>query len=33
MRVTVFYEEDSLHGTGEGANGNSDKLEAFDFSV
>ena len=33
MGVTVFYEKDSFHGSGEGANGNSDQLEAFDFSV
>jgi len=33
MGMTVFYEKDSFNGAGEGANGNSDKLEAFDFSV
>jgi hypothetical protein len=33
LGVTVFYDKDSFHGPGEGAYGNSDKLEAFDFSV
>jgi hypothetical protein len=33
MGLTVFYEKDSFNGAGEGANGNSNKLEAFDFSV
>jgi hypothetical protein len=33
MGITVFYEKDSFHGAGEGANGNSDKLKALDFSV
>ena len=33
MGQTVFYEKDSFYGAGEGANGNSDKLEALDFSV
>jgi len=33
MGMTVFYEKNSFHGAGEGANGNSDKLKALDFSV
>jgi hypothetical protein len=33
MGMTVFHEKDSFHGAGEGANGNSDKLKALDFSV
>jgi hypothetical protein len=31
--LTVFYEKDSFHRASEGANGNSDELEALDFSV
>jgi hypothetical protein len=33
LGVTVFYEKDSFHSASEGAYRNSDKLEAFDFSV
>jgi len=33
MGLTVFDEKDSFHSAGKGANGNSDKLEALDFSV
>jgi len=33
MGLTVFNEKDSFHGAGEGANRNSDKLEALDFSL
>jgi hypothetical protein len=33
MGLTVFYEKDAFHGASEGANGNSDKFEAFDFST
>jgi hypothetical protein len=31
--LTLFYEIDSFHGTAKGADGDSDQLEAFDFSV
>jgi hypothetical protein len=30
--LTVSYDIHLLHGAAEGANGNSDKFEAFDFS-
>ena len=30
--LTVSYDIDLLHGAAEGANGNSDKFEALDFS-
>jgi hypothetical protein len=33
MGVPLFYEENLFQGATEGANGNSDKSEALDFSV